>query len=412
MKVALVTPNMNGGGAQRVLAHMANHRAAHGNDVSVVTIHPRNANAYGLNDSISVHEVAGLRAQYAPLADDVRKILRFWGRALKIFAAVSRAFGGKTGAGLFLIQKLDHVLAIRHRLVEIDPDVIISFMDTTNIRVLMAGKDISVPIIATEHNHPWEASLGSRELERLRKSTYLTADALVLLTEDAVPFFSWLPPDRVHVIPNPVLPRTGVAQPFRVTGPNDQKTLIAMGRLEPQKGYDMLIEAFRRIAPEHPRWRLDIWGKGSLERDLGEAISQADLEGLVTLKGFTNAPEQVLAGADLFVMSSRFEGFPMVLTEALAAGLPVVSFDCPSGPRHVVRHGVDGVLVPPEDVNALAQALSRLMGDEAERKRLAARGPEVVDRFHIDKVMRMWDELISEVAGRPPARVLEKRIAI
>jgi GalNAc-alpha-(1->4)-GalNAc-alpha-(1->3)-diNAcBac-PP-undecaprenol alpha-1,4-N-acetyl-D-galactosaminyltransferase len=205
--------------------------------------------------------------------------------------------------------------------------------------------------------------------------------------------------ERGFVIPNPVLApdsaRAGHAPPRRAEG----GTITAMGRLAYEKGFDLLLYAFASVAARHPAWRLQIFGEGPLLSELEALARHLGLSERVSLPGFEKRPTEALRQSDLFVLPSRSEGFGNALSEAMACGLPVVSFDCPSGPRYIIRDGVDGVLVPPKDVPALAAALDRLMRDGAERARLAANAPDVLERFGVEKVMGMWERLVTSAAA-------------
>lgn len=167
-----------------------------------------------------------------------------------------------------------------------------------------------------------------------------------------------------------------------------------MGRLDRQKGFDLLIEAFSRIAAKHPDWSVHILGDGSERAALEALIESKHLAGRVVLRGWVDDPVAELRAAELFVLSSRFEGFPNALLEAMACGLPAVACDCPGGPAEIIRAGTDGLLVPPEDTAALAAALEQLMSDDELRARLAGRASEVKRRFSVERFFEQWEAVL------------------
>jgi glycosyltransferase involved in cell wall biosynthesis len=173
--------------------------------------------------------------------------------------------------------------------------------------------------------------------------------------------------------------------------------VVALGRLCKEKGFDLLLGAFARVAAKHPDWSLVVWGEGPLRLSLERIRDEVGLEGRAFFPGLTRQPFENMQQSDLFILSSRREGFPNALCEAMACGLPVISFDCASGPREIITDGVDGLLVPAEDEEALAVAIDRLLSNEEERKRLAANAQRVVERFSLPLVIGMWEALIGEV---------------
>jgi glycosyltransferase involved in cell wall biosynthesis len=219
-------------------------------------------------------------------------------------------------------------------------------------------------------------------------------DALTVLTEEDERDYGALLGTRVVRIPN-ALPRMdgGVAA-------LDSHVAIAAGRLTGQKGFDLLIEAWREVARERPDWQLKIFGGGPKRAELEAQVEAAGLGGQVHLMGASERLGTEMAAGSLFVLSSRFEGFGMVLVEAMSKGLPVVSFDCPRGPSEIVAHGVDGELVPNGDVAALARALIGLTGDRERLKRYGAAGLVKARDFDGDAIGARWDALLAELRGR------------
>jgi glycosyltransferase involved in cell wall biosynthesis len=261
-----------------------------------------------------------------------------------------------------------------------------------------------------EHNDPAHERVG-RPWGTLRRLAYRRASAVVTLTEQALAYFDPPIKRRGWVIPNPVVlpagagvdrdhePSTSVAGLPAGADP----TIISMGRLVPQKGFDLLLDAFSRVDPVRHGWTLEIRGEGPGREELEGLRDRLGLANVVRMPGVTDQPAAVLGRAGLFVLSSRYEGFPTVLGEAMAIGLPVISFDCPTGPREMIRDGVDGILVPAGDVVALAEAIRDLLDDGDRRTSLAARAPEIVDRFGLERIRGRWDRLFADVTagGRP-----------
>ncbi len=225
---------------------------------------------------------------------------------------------------------------------------------------------------------------------------YGKLDALTVLTDaDRADYAGLLHGARTRVarIPNALPTLDGG------TSALDRRVVVAAGRLNPQKGFDLLIPAFARVARERPDWQLRIYGNGPERARLRQLVADHDLHASVFLMGATRRLGAAMASASLFVLSSRFEGFGMVILEAMSKGLPVVSFDCPRGPGELIDDGRDGVLVPPEDGDALAAALVALIDDEERRRAFAAAALRKAEQYRAEAVRAQWNALLSDVIG-------------
>lgn len=365
MRLTLVISSLGCGGAERVMSIMANYWAKRGEEVTVLTFDHGGQSFYPLDPQVRRH-------------------------ALGLLADSSKLWQG-------LLRNLHRICVLRDAIRRSRPDIVISFIDKVNVLTLLAALGLRAPVVISERIDPSRYDIGG-PWNFFRRLTYPKASALVCQSPAALASFDFLPSSMKHVIPNPVMPpfsslnKTESHHPIGAT-----YLIVGMGRLVEQKGFDMLLEAFKTISAKYPEWFLMILGEGPLRRKLERHIETLDLKSRVSLPGPVPDPSSVLRRADLFVLSSRFEGFPNALLEAMAAGLPVVSFDCPSGPRAIIRDGVDGLLVPPEDVGALASALDRLIAFPAERERLARHAPEVLERFGMSEIMAKWGDLIAQV---------------
>lgn len=370
MRISFIIYDMQEGGAERVLSILANCWAEQGEQVTLFTLDDGTVPPfYKLHSSI----------EYRPL-DLLPKSNQFPNR---------------------IFQTIFRMLISRKAIKLSQPDVVVSFMDITNIRTLISMIGLPIPVIVSERTSPsYLSQQRSRLWNGLRRLVYMRAAKVVSVSHGIDSYFDYFPEKKRAVIHNPVFLKEPNGTESRVAPENKNngsKRIITLGRLEKEKGHDFLIKAFAKIADKYPEWSLIIWGEGRWRADLEELSQGLEVSGRVQLPGITRYPLAELQKADLFVLSSRHEGFPNVLLEAMACGLPVISFDCATGPNEIIRDGVDGMLVSPENIEALAEAMDQLMGDEGKRNALSEKGLEVLDRFSLPKIMAIWNQLIQEL---------------
>ena len=365
LRVTFVVPAIGSGGAEHALVILARQWAATGRSVTILTYDD------------------GTQPPFYDLHNGIRHVsLNLARESSGLLSAVKNNV------------KRAHVL--RRALRDSRPDVIVSFIDQTNVLTVIAAMGLGAKVIVVEQSDPRSARI-KPAWARLRRWSYGRAERIVVLSPQDEVFFSPRLRRRVRAIPNPFVPPVANGNCAGSTTVNE--SLIGVGRLHHDKGFDVLLRAFATIADRHPGWRLTILGDGDERPHLERLRDELGLVDRVVLPGRVKDPYTHLKRASLFVLPSRVEGFPLALCEALACGLTAVATDCAGGVRDIIRNGVNGVLVPVDNAAALAAELSRLMGDELERERLSARAPDVLEQFNPEKTFAEWETLLHEVVN-------------
>ncbi len=289
-----------------------------------------------------------------------------------------------------------HQKALKKLLQQEQPDVVVSCSFGPDFYFLPFTEK-QIPKIKEFHSSRFFSSqqTGSRKTQLLRKLASWTEtkyNQLVVLNEDEKQFYAG---DKIAVIPNPVELSDYRSNP-------SARAILAAGRISPVKNFGMLIEAFAKLASDFPEWRIDIWGEDYLgiKEKLQQQIVELGLEHQVHLAGVTADLKKEMQQYSLYAMTSETECFPMVLLEALSVGLPVITHDCPTGPRHIVQNGSDALITSYQDIGSFATHLRDLMSDENLRVTMSKNAVANAQRFHINIVMQHWINLFKSLVEK------------
>lgn len=372
-KVIFFIHSLKSGGAERVTSLLANYWAEQGWNVTIVTQAPITADFYVLNKAV------------------LRQSIELSRESKSVFSAV--------------INNLKRIYLYRGVLKAGRPDIAISMMTVENVLLPISSVGMNIPTIGSERNYPPLLPVG-KLWSALRRVTYPYLDAMVAQTEKIV---SWLsenaPSPIIRKIPNPILMPLGRSEPlvdpdvFLSTIGIEKKVLLAVGRLEPQKGFHRLVDAFAEAVRVNGDWILVIVGSGSLRDDLIKHISEENIDEKIYLAGSVGNVGDWYSKANAYVMSSHFEGFPNTLLEAMAHGLPCISTDCDTGPSELIVNDLNGMLVTNGSHAAMVDGLVKLMNDHELRMRLGNAAKNVVEKYSMQSISSEWESLIVDLTS-------------
>ena len=364
----------NSGGMERVLSRKVNYLAQAGHEVSIITFNQQGRKPFfELHPSVVCYDLAIPYEQYQK------------GGILNRLALYVR---------LPQLHRL-HRKRLEQLLLKLKADIVVSMFneEASFLPSIQDGSHKILEFHFSKHNGLKDLRRGIwRLIDELRakkdERIVRPFDRFVVLTEEDATLWGALP--NLRVIPNPL--------PFYSDSPSDCSAhqLLAMGRYDEQKHFDLLIDLWAQLAPDYPDWRLVIAGDGKLRPELTAQVERLGLKSVELMRP-THQVQELYRASSIYTMTSRYEGLPMVLIEAQQMGLPIVSFACPCGPRDVITDGVDGYLLEVGDHAGFIQALRRLMDSEAERQRMGAAARIASERYDLEHIMKSWLALFDEL---------------
>ncbi len=353
-EIIIVTIALGNDGAERVLTNLANQWIKQGHKVTVIQTGAENYGcSYALSDQAEMINIYA-KNRFKPLR--------------------------------YLEEVYSLVKILRQR-----PNAtVVSFIVSSIFILAVSSFFVKNKIVVSERNNPKECPAGKLQ-QKLRDWAFCQADVCVYQTHEAMEMFPEKAQKKGIVIPNPI----NTNLPGKVEQYQRNKTILTACRLHPQKNLPMLIEAFHRLSAEHPEYSLVIYGQGSERESLERMIAERGLTDRILMPGFSSDIHEKMRDAAMFVSSSDYEGISNSMLEALAMGIPTVVTDCPvGGARLMIQDGVNGVLVPVGDADAMYQGMKKVIEDADFAERIAVEAYKVRERYPIEKVSEMWIDLM------------------
>ena len=364
-RITLVISSLGRGGAERVAVDLCDFLAKSGRDVSVLTLSGDDPDAYDL--PASVH----------------RRRIEIRQKARSRFQSIKFTIG--------------HLMEMRRSILALKPDVVLSFIEQTNVRTIGCLIGTGIPVFVSERTHPGHHSI-PRSWAALRRVVYQLASAVIVQNEDIADWFrKFVPTRRLLTIPNAIRAPTFLGDH---RGRLNEPIILGIGRLAQEKGFDLLLRAFSKAELAVDGWCIVILGEGEQREALSKLSRNLEVAKSVDMPGHVPNVSDWILRSSIFALPSRYEGFPNALLEAMQLGTACVSFDCPSGPGDLIEDGSNGLLVAPNDVDALSQALRKLALNQPLRDRLGREAAKVATTFSMDRVYGLWIETLDSVCQR------------
>jgi len=355
LKIIFMIDNMNGfGGAQRVISSLANEASKNNVQVLLILTGDSIISVYELNKEIEISCYETEKSKWK--------------------------------------SKIGKIVYIRSKIKKFKPTIIIPFLTMVNIMAIIASFGLNIPLLLSERNDPDKCSKLEKILSRF---LYRFSNGIVVQTEEISKKISSFYRKKIYIIPNPITETNFVKKDY-----SQKKRIIAVGRLNEQKNYPLMIEAFSELLKEHPEYILEIFGIGILEEKLKNLVISKGLSNSIMFFGNVKNIIEVEIAADFFLMTSNYEGMPNALAEAMSIGLPCISTNCDGGgAANLIVTGENGQLIEKGNINQLLVAMEKYVKDVTFAEKMGKNAKEITKQLNVKMIMSMWYSVFTDLSG-------------